>query len=87
MRLLQCPLPTLHRPWPAPPFSGLRAALAGLKPGPVFFAPSSVVRGPMASLRPCRWPARYPASPGPSLPAPPSRAARLGEIKVDTWQT
>ena len=46
MRLLQCPLPTLHRPWPAPPFSGLRAALAGLKLGPVFFAPSAVVRGP-----------------------------------------
>ena len=61
MRLLQCPLPTLHRPWPAPPFSGLRAALAGLKPGPVFFAPSSVVRGPMASLSPCRWPAPLPS--------------------------
>lgn len=33
VRLLQCPLPTLYLLWPAPPFSGLWAALTRLRLG------------------------------------------------------
>lgn len=66
------PAAALHRPWPAPPFSGLRAAPAGLGPGPYFYAPSPVVRAPdgfsgLADAEPVTRP--FPAPPFLLLPA------------------